>query len=258
MPRALPGCLLSLLVLILTAGPAAGESLNVYAAASLAEALGEVAQAWETSGGGKVSFNFAGSNDLARQIEAGAPAHVFVSANREQVDRLEKAGRVRPGSAFALAGNSLVVIVAAGSKVQTLAGARGLLQFDRLALADPAGVPAGVYAKEWLEREKLWEQLSARVVPTLDVRAALAAVAAGNLPTGIVYATDATTSSKVRIVYRVPPEAAPEVRYFAAPVAQKEEMPAAARFLAFLRGPRAREILVRYGFTPVAEKRPEG
>ena len=254
MPKALPGLLA---VLLLATGPAAAENLNVYAAASLSDALREAAQAWETSGGAKVSFNFAGSNDLARQIESGAPAQVFVSANREQVERLEKAGRVRPGSAFALLGNALVVIVPAGSKLQKLTGARDLLQFDRLALADPAGGPAGVYAKEWLEREKLWGQLSARVVPTLDVRAALAAVASGNLPAGIVYATDATSSPNVRIAYRVSAEAAPEVRYFAAPVAQKKGSLAAARFLAFLRGPKARPIFVRYGFTPVQEK-PEG
>jgi molybdate transport system substrate-binding protein len=256
MTKAFPGLLLA--VLLLAAGPAGAQDLNVYAAASLADALREVAQVWKTSGGGKVSFNFAASNDLARQIEAGAPAHVFLSANREQVDRLEKAGRVRPGSAFALLGNSLVVIVPAGSKVQKISGARDLLQFDRLALADPVGVPAGVYAKAWLEREKLWKQLAARVVPTLDVRAALAAVASGNLPAGIVYATDATSSSKVRIAWRVPSEAAPEVRYFAAPVAQKKANPAAARFLAFLRGAEARAVFVRYGFTPVQEKKPEG
>jgi molybdate transport system substrate-binding protein len=255
MPKALPGLLLALS--LFAAGPAAAENLNVYAAASLSDALREVAQAWETSGGGKVSFNFAASNDLARQIESGAPAQVFVSANREQVERLEKAGRVQAGTAFPLLGNALVVIVPAGSKVQKLTGARDLLQFDRLALADPAGVPAGVYTKEWLEREKLWPQLSARVVPTLDVRAALAAVASGNLPAGIVYATDATSSSNVRIAYRVPPEAAPEVRYFAAPVAQKKGNPAAARFLTFLKGPKARAIFVRSGFTPVQEK-PEG
>jgi molybdate transport system substrate-binding protein len=258
MPRALPGFLLA--TLLLASGPVAAEDLNVYAAASLADALREAAQAWEKAGSGKVSFNFAGSNDLARQIEAGAPAHVFISANREQVDRLEKAGRVRPGTAFAVLGNSLVVIVPVGSKVQKLTGARDLLHFDRLALADPKGVPAGVYAKEWLERGKLWDQLSSRVVPTLDVRAALSAVASGNLPAGIVYSTDATTSSKVRIAYRVPPEAAPEVRYFAAPVTQKggAPEPAAARFLGFLRGPEARAIFVRYGFTPVAQGKPEG
>lgn len=256
MPRALPGFLLAI---VLLATPAAAQDLNVYAAASLADVLREAAHSWEKSGGTKVSFNFAGSSDLARQIEAGAPAHVFISANREQVDRLETAGRVRPKTAFAVLGNSLVVIVPAGSKVQKLAGARGLLQLDRLALADPMGVPAGVYAREWLEREKLWEQLSSRIVPALDVRAALAAVASGNLPGGIVYATDAATSSKVRVVYRVPAEAAPEVRYFAAPVVHDGSSgTAAARFLGFLRGPEARAVFVRYGFAPVAPAKPEG
>src|SRR6185295_10175654 len=141
MTKALPGLLLAFL--LLAPGPAAAEDLNVYAAASLSDALREVAQAWETSGGGKVSFNFAGSNDLARQIEAGAPAHVFVSANREQVERLEKAGRVRPGSAFALAGNSLVVIVPAASKVRKLAGPRALLRSARPWRAGRSGAGHG-------------------------------------------------------------------------------------------------------------------
>jgi molybdate transport system substrate-binding protein len=227
----------------------------VYAAASLADVLQEIAAGFEAGGGTRVVFNFAGSNDLARQIAAGAPAQVFVSANREQVERLETAGKVRPGSAFALLGNSLVVIVPRDSKAGPLAGAAGLLTFDRLALADPAGVPAGIYAREWLERAGLWERLAPRVVPTLDVRAALAAVAAGNLPAGVVYATDAAPSNRVKVVYRVPADAAPEVRYFAAPVVSPapENGRAAAGFLAWLRGSKAREVFVRHGFVPLAE-----
>ncbi|HKV06975.1 MAG TPA: molybdate ABC transporter substrate-binding protein [Thermoanaerobaculia bacterium] len=220
--------------------------VTVFAAASLADAFNEAAKAFSAAGGARIVFNFAGSNDLARQIEAGAPAQVFVSANREQMERLEKAGKVRPGTAFPLLGNSLVVIVPKESKTKPLAGPRGLLSFDRLALADPAGVPAGIYAREWLERTGVWQQLSPRVVPALDVRAALAAVAAGNLPAGVVYATDAASSDRVRIVYRVPEAEAPEVRYFAAPVVGAPK--AAADFLAFLRSPRARPIFLRHGF----------
>lgn len=243
----------ALALVLLASGPVQGAEkpeVTVFAAASLADALNEAARAFEATGAAEVAFNFAGSNDLARQIEAGAPAQVFVSANREQMERLEKAGKVRLGRAFPLLGNTLTVIVPKDGKTRSLAGPRGLLSFDRLALADPAGVPAGIYAREWLERAGLWQQLAPRVVPTLDVRAALAAVAAGNLPAGVVYATDAASSDRVRVVYRVPEAEAPEVRYFAAPVGGAPK--AAEDFLAFLRGPRARQIFLRHGFTFLA------
>lgn len=245
--------LAAVLALALLTGPACGAprpEVAVFAAASLADAFKEVAGAFEAAGGARVVFNFAGSSDLARQIEAGAPAQVFVSANREQVARLERAGRVRPGTAFPLLGNRLVVIVPAGSKTAALAGPRGLLAFDRLALADPTGVPAGIYAREWLRRAGVWEKLAPRVVPALDVRAALAAVAAGNLPAGVVYATDTAGSDRVRVVYRVPAAEAPPVRYFAAPIAGAPK--AAEGFLVFLRGARARQIFLRHGFAPLA------
>jgi molybdate transport system substrate-binding protein len=249
--KAFFGTVLALILLV--AGPSArpaggaGKSeIAVYAAASLADVLREVAAGYETGGATKVVFNFAASNDLARQIEAGAPAHVFVSANREQVTRLERAGKVRPGVAFNVAGNRLVVIAPRGGKAAPLADARGLLAFDRLALADPLTVPAGTYARQWLERAGLWEQVSPRVVPTLDVRAALAAVAAGNLPAGVVYATDAATSKKVRVIYEVPAADAPEIVYVAAPV--EPVSPAARAFLVWLRSKAAQEAFRRHGF----------
>jgi molybdate transport system substrate-binding protein len=244
---------LALLLLAPAAPPASATSAQpeilVFAAASLSDVLTEIGRVYEASGGGKVSFNFAGSNDLARQIEAGAPAAVFLSANRAEAERLEKMGKVKPGTSFPLLGNILVVIVPRESATPPVTGARDLLRFERLSLADPAAVPAGVYAKTWLEKDGLWPQLAAKVVPALDVRAALAAVAAGNLPAGIVYATDAASSDKVKVIYRVPAEATPDLRYYAAPVAPGS--PAAAAFLAFLKGPRAREIFSRAGFTPI-------
>jgi molybdate transport system substrate-binding protein len=227
---------------------AARQEILVFAAASLSDALTEVGRVYEAAGGGRVAFNFAASNDLARQIEAGAPAALFVSANRAQAARLEKAGRVRPGESFPLLGNTLVVVVPRGSPAIPFSGAHDLLAFARLSLADPEGVPAGVYAKAWLTREGVWKQIAPRVVPALDVRAALAAVAAGNVPAGIVYATDAASSDQVRVIYKVPAEATSDLRYYAAPVAP--DSPAAAAFLTFLKGPKAREIFARYGFTP--------
>jgi len=241
--------LLALLLLALpAAAPAAAASETlVFAAASLSDALTEIGKAYEAGGGGKVIFNFAASNDLARQIEAGAPAAIFVSANKAQAERLEKSGKVKAGDSFPLLGNSLVIVVPRDSSTSSLAGPRDLLRFERLSLADPEAVPAGVYAKTWLTHEGIWAQVAPKVVPALDVRAALAAVAAGNVPVGIVYATDAASSDKVKVVHRVPAEATPDLRYYAAPIAPGS--PAAAAFLAFLKGPKAREIFVRYGFT---------
>ena len=250
--RHLLGTVLALLLatsgLAAAPAPAVGErpEILVFAAASLSEALTEIGKAYESGGGGKVAFNFAGSNDLARQIEAGAPAAVFLSANRAQAERLEKSGKVKAGESFPLLGNILVVI-APRDRAAPLTRARDLLRFPQLSLADPAAVPAGVYAKAWLTKEGIWPQIAPKVVPALDVRAALAAVVSGNIPAGIVYATDAATSDRVKVVYRVPADATPDLRYYTAPVAPGS--PAAAAFLAFLKGPKAREVFAKYGFT---------
>ncbi len=242
----------ALLVLFCLAPPAwaqapAKPEILVFAAASLSDALTEAGKAYEAGGGGTVRFNYAGSNDLARQIEAGAPAAVFISANQAQMDRLQKGGKVRAEDSFALLGNTLVVIEPSEGKSRPVAGAKDLAGFERISLADPAAVPAGVYTKTWLEKEGVWAQVAPKVVPALDVRAALAAVAAGNLPVGVVYATDAISSNKVKVVYRVPAAATPDLRYFAAPVAPAS--PSATAFVAFLKGPKAHAIFTRYGFT---------
>jgi molybdate transport system substrate-binding protein len=231
--------------------PAAASSRPralVFAAASLADALEEVGKAYEQTGRGEVAFNFAGSDTLARQIAAGAPADLFVSADLAQVEAVEKAGRAAPSGRLALLGNSLVVVVPAAAAGGELQGPADLFGFDRLALADPEGVPAGVYARRWLAAEGLWQQLAPRVVPALDVRAALAAVAGGNLPAGIVYATDAAVAPRVRVVYRVPPERGPAITYYATLLAGGGEPGPASGFLAFLRGEPAGAIFRRCGF----------
>ncbi|HUP42124.1 MAG TPA: molybdate ABC transporter substrate-binding protein [Thermoanaerobaculia bacterium] len=236
----------------LAAGCGGGpEPLLVFAAASLADALEEAGAAWEeVHPEASVAFNFNSSNDLARQIAAGAPAALFVSADRE---RLVAAGRADLAAAVALLGNELVVVAPAGSGT-SVAGARGLLAFDRLGLADPEAVPAGVYAREWLAAEGVWDELRDRVVPALDVRANLAAVASGSVPAGVVYATDAGTSDRVEVVYRVPGERAPAVVCWAAPILdsyhrlKRPTSASAEPFLAFLAGPEAGEIFRRHGF----------
>jgi molybdate transport system substrate-binding protein len=246
---------------LLACGPAPGTDdgpLLVFAAASLADALEEVGGAWEAEHPGEpVDFSFAGSNDLARQIAAGAPADLFVAADRE---RLEMAGGgIDVDRAVALLGNELVVVVPAadmtGEAVPEVRSARDLLAFERLGLADPEAVPAGVYARRWLEASGVWEELAPRVVPALDVRANLAAVASGSVSVGVVYATDAAGGvlGRVRVVHRVE---APIV-YWAAPVAEDRRGPLRAqvraqgralRFLDFLAGPEAGAIFERHGF----------
>ncbi len=236
------------LALAAPAPAAVQPEVLVFAAASLAEALTEAGQAFEQGGGAHVVFNFAGSNELARQIEAGAPAALFLSANREQVERLDRAGRLSVGAAIPLLGNTLVAIVPKASSAPSLSGPRGLLAFPRLALADPESVPAGVYARRWLEREGLWDQMRDRVVPALDAPAAVSAVASGDLPAGIAYATDAR-SPAVRIIYRIPAAATADLRYWLAPLPQQPKSGnGAAAFSAFLRGAKARAIFLRHGF----------
>jgi molybdate transport system substrate-binding protein len=226
--------------------------LLVFGAASLADALEEAGAAWEAEHPeAPVAFNFAGSNDLARQIASGAPADLFVAADRE---RLVAAGRADLEGAVALLGNELVVVAAVGSGA-SVAGARDLLAFERLGLADPEAVPAGVYARQWLEAEGVWEALRGRVIPALDVRANLAAVASASVPVGVVYATDAAASNRVEVVYRVPEERAPAVVYWAAQILDTDRrlkrptsLSATDRFLAFLAGPEAGEVFRRHGF----------
>ena len=187
------------------AAPVAADEVAVYAAASLTEALKEVAQGFEKSTGHKVVFNLGGSNDLARQIKAGAPADVFFSADKAQMDGLEAAGLVRAQDRVDVLSNVLVVVVPAASTAR-LSGPGDLPAVSRLALADPQAVPAGVYARTWLESIGLWDKLEDKVVPTLNVRAALAAVESENADAGIVYRTDAAISKRVKVAFEVPRE----------------------------------------------------
>jgi molybdate transport system substrate-binding protein len=160
------------------------------------------------------------------------------------MDELEPDGRVSKQDRREFLSNSLVVIVPAGSSLR-VREPRDLLSLPRIALADPAAVPAGIYAKKWLEAEGLWDKLSARVVPTLDVRSALAAVETEAAPAGIVYKTDARVSKRVRVVYEVAGK--PEIVYSLARVADSRKT-AAADFVRFLESGQAAAVFERYGF----------
>jgi molybdate transport system substrate-binding protein len=223
----------------------ANPELLVFAAASLTESVQEIATAFQTRTGTRVTFSFGSSGDLARQIEAGAPADAFLSADTGMMDRIEGKGLVRREDRREFLSNTLVVVVPVDSTT-SIGSAGGLAALPKLALADPASVPAGLYAKKWLEDAGVWKQIEPKVVPTLDVRACLAAVASGAMPAGVVYITDAAVSEKVRIAWVVAD--GPRILYSFAPVAASKRAAAAKAFLEFAGGSEGRAVFERRGF----------
>lgn len=237
-----------LLVLLAPARPAAAGEITVFAAASLTNVLQELAEEWQKAGGEKVVFNFSASSTLAVQIEAGAPADLFFSADEAKMDRLEKKGLLLPGSRRSVLGNTLVVVVAADSPL-VITGPQDLEKKVRvLALAEPQTVPAGIYAKEYLRQVGSWSALIDKVVPTDNVRAALATVEAGNADAAIVYATDAAISRKVKIAWQVPAAEGPKISYPLALIAGAKEAAAAGRFADFLTSAESLVTFRRFGF----------
>jgi molybdate transport system substrate-binding protein len=224
----------------------------VLAAASLQEALGEAADAWARQRHPRPVLSFAGSSALARQVEAGAPADLFISADEAWMDHIDQRGLLASGSRRVIAGNRLVLIAPLDSPV-TLRIAKGFplaraLGAGRLAMADPAAVPAGRYGRAALEALGVWAVVEPRVVRSENVRAALALVERGEAPLGIVYATDAAASRKVRVVGVFPASSHPPIRYPAAQLKTAKAKDASA-FLAFLGSRQARVILARHGFS---------
>jgi molybdate transport system substrate-binding protein len=254
---------ISLLLLLLGLGlslasPAEVAEIDVYAAASLTEALEEIAAAYEQSGGAKVVLNLGASSTLARQIQEGAPADLFFSADEAKMDLLERQGLVLAGTRRSLLSNTLVVVVPMDSNleigsVQDLAAPK----VRALALAEPQSVPAGIYAKEYLRSQKLWSKIIDKVIPTENVRAALSAVESGNVDAGIVYKTDAAISRKVKIAYEVPAAEGPKISYPVAVLAGSKgqagsRQNAARKFLIYLESPAALDVFRRYGFLVTA------
>jgi molybdate transport system substrate-binding protein len=225
--------------------------LTVYAAASLQDALGAVGTEYTKSTGVRVKFSFAASSLLARQIEAGAPADVYVSADPRWTDYLARRGAVAASSVQRVAGNRLVLIAPADA-VPALRIAMGFplagaLGGGRLAIAEPTSVPAGRYAQQALQALGVWDGVAARLVGTEDVRGALALVARGEAPLGIVYATDALAEPRVRVVDTFPATLHSPIEYTAAVV--RGSGPRAPGFVAFLRSAAAASALRRHGFT---------
>jgi molybdate transport system substrate-binding protein len=225
----------------------AGE-IMVFAAASLTNALKEIATAHEKASGDKVRFNFAASSTLAQQIVAGAPADVFFSADEAKMDLLVKQKLIVEETIKPLLGNTLVVVTALDgpviSKVEDLAVAK----IRRISIGDPKAVPVGVYAKSYLEGIKLWDAVAPKVVPSENVRASLAVVESGNVDAGVVYKTDAAISKTVKVAWELPAAEVPKIVYPVALLKDSRKPDAAWRFLTFLEGPEADEVFKRLGF----------
>lgn len=221
----------------------------VSAAASLTDVLKQIAANYEKQSSDKIIFNFGASSLLAQQIEAGAPADIFFSADEAQMNRLAKKGLIDDITRKSILGNSLVVVIPSDSKLR-IKSASALTNADvkLIALADPKAVPAGVYAREWLKKLRLWTAIEPKVVPTENVRAALAAVASGNVDAGVVYKTDAAISKKVRIAYEVPRAVGPDIRYPVALVKGSRQPEAANNFLNYLSSKEAGKVFKQFGF----------
>ena len=225
----------------------------VFAAASMKNALDEINQAWSRENGGrKATISYAASSALAKQIEAGAPADLFVSADLDWMDYAQQKNLIRPETRVNLLGNRLVLIAAKDATTSltiepgfNLAAALGS---GRLAMANVDAVPAGKYGKAALEKLGAWEGVKDRVAQAENVRAALLLVSRGEAPLGIVYQTDAAADPNVKIVGTFPQDTHPPIVYPVAITKDSSNADAQA-FLAFLRGPVAQAAFERQGFT---------
>ena len=231
-------------------GSAEPPTLLVSAAASLSEAIGAVADRFEEEQGVRILLNVAGSQMLASQIIEGAPVDVFISADVLQMERAAAAGRIEATQRVDLLSNQLVIVVPS-DRAGTVTSPQDLgnSSIERIAIGDPEAVPAGVYARRYLESQGLWESLEARIVPASSVRATLRAVEAGTVDAGIVYRTDVRTSAGAVVAFAVAPEDGPSIVYPAA-VARDAPNPAdATRFLDYLQSDGARRQFDAAGFS---------
>ena len=245
--------------LLLSAAPGRAPQsapLTVLAAASLQDALRALEPAWQTAAPGRppVRFAFAASSTLARQIEQGAPADLFMSADEPWMDYLAVRNLIVPETRASPLGNTLVLVTPANSVATPLQLGRGtdftplLGPGGRLAVGDPAHVPAGRYAQQALEWMGLWQALSPRLAPAENVRSALLLVERGEAPLGIVYATDARASRGVKVIGTFPAESHTPITYPFALTRRAEANAQARELLSFVSGPDAAETWRRFGF----------
>lgn len=235
---------------------AMAEQVTVFAAASMTNAMAEIEEAYAETSDDEIVVSLAGSSALARQIQQGAPADIFISANPGWMDTLEQDGLLEEGSRFDLLSNSIVLIAAgtdaAPVEISGDMDLTGLLGDGRLAMALVDSVPAGIYGKASLESLGLWDTVAPHVAQADNVRAALALVATGEAPYGIVYATDAVAEDDVTVVGTFPADSHPPIVYPAADLANRDSA-AEDAFLDYLKGPEARAAFERQGFVVLAD-----
>ena len=239
------------LIAIGSMGQAGAAEVTVFGAASLKEALDEQAKQFRAATGHKLIVSYGASNALARQIEAGAPADIFVSADLDWMDYVDQRKLVVPGSRVELLRNTLVLVAPANSATSLAIGPgfglSAALGKERLAMANPDSVPAGKYGKNALEALGVWPSVETRVARADNVRAALALVSRGEAPFGITYRTDALADKGVRVVGAFPPSTHPPIVYPAALIAASKSS-AARPLLDYLGSPAARGIWEKHGF----------
>ena len=257
--RFLTSCVLLVFVLLALSSTvwnspasAQGQKLIIFAAASLKDALDEVNVAYQHENSQETATSYAASSTLAKQIEAAAPADVFISADLDWMDYLAKRNLIKPETRANLLGNRLVLIAPVNSPLNLAIGPNfslaQALGNGRLAIADPNGVPAGRYGKAALESLGVWSTIADRLAPAENVRAALAIVARGETPLGIVYQTDAASDKDVKIVGIFPQDTHPPIIYPSAVVVSSTN-PAALGYLAYLKSRAARPTFEKHGFT---------
>ncbi|HEX8904604.1 MAG TPA: molybdate ABC transporter substrate-binding protein [Longimicrobiaceae bacterium] len=232
------------------------KEVVVFAAASLRESLQELADGYQRQTGTRVTFNFAGSNDLAHQIAAARGMDLFVSASEAWMDTVQNRGRLVDGTRRDLLSNTLVVVASTHSTARMDGPcALATLPFKHIATGDPQAVPAGIYAKKWLGGVRcggrpLWDAVAPRIAPTPDVRSAIGLVAADPEVAGLVYRTDQLAfAGRTRVLYEV--KDGPPIRYAVAQIAEGANPDGARVFLGFLSGPEAAQVFAKHGFVRV-------
>ena len=239
-------------LLLVGGAPARAQDLTVFAAASLTDALRDIAQTWEAKGGAKLRFNFAASSTLARQLQQGAVANLFASADLQWMDWAAQQGLIVAATRRSLLGNGLVLVMpkdrAKPVRIEQGFDLMGLLgPGGRLTTGDPANVPAGIYARQALIKLGLWEAVAPRLAPAESARAALLLVERGEAPAGIVYSTDAAVAAGVAIAGTFPADSHEPIIYpFAVPKAG--DTPAARALLDYIAGPEAAAAFRQRGF----------
>jgi molybdate transport system substrate-binding protein len=234
---------------IVTAPRLRAADLRVFAAASLTDSLQKVAAEWQAETHNRIIFNLGASSTLARQIEEGAPADVLFSADEAQMNRLEAKGLILQETRRSRLSNSLVIVVPSDNR-PPVSSPKDLARpgVKRVALGDPKAVPIGIYAKQYLEHLNLWAAIAPKVVATENVRAALAAVEAGNADAAIVYKTDAAISEKVKIAFEVPVRDGPKISYPAAVIKESADQNTAVQFLDYLDSNGVAKVFRNFGF----------